>query len=88
MAQKQLDAQGKRKYFVIDVSSTLSVKIWRKNKEGIHLTFMKSHTTLGFTVSLEDFKQLINSQDMVLLASDFIRGLVGFFPDDVVDMEY
>ncbi len=83
MAQKQL--HGKRRYFIVEVGPTLSVKVWKKAKEGIQLTPMKNHTTLGFTITLEQFKQLVNSQDMVLLASDFMRGLVGFSPDDVED---
>ncbi len=87
MAQKQLDAHGKRKYFMLDISPTLSVKVWRKGKEGIHLTCMKNHTTLGFTISLQDYRQFITAQDMVLLASDFLRGLVGFSPEDVIDMQ-
>ena len=70
---------------MVEVNPTLSVKVWKKGKEGIHLTLMKKHTTLGFTMSLEDFRQLMCAQDTVLLASDFMRGLVGFSPEDVVE---
>ncbi len=85
MAQKQLDVHGKRKYFMVAVTPTLSIKVWKKGKEGTYMTFMKKHTTLGFTISLEDFKQLVSAQDTLLLASDFMRGLVGFSPEDVLD---
>ncbi len=87
MTQTQLDVHGKRKYFLVEITPTLSVKVWKKGKEGIHVTFMKKHTTLGYTITLEDYIQLVGAQDTVLLASDFLRGLVGFSPEDLDQLD-
>jgi hypothetical protein len=85
MAQAQLDEHtGLNSMYLVDLNEKLQVKIWKKGREGIYVTLMKKGTAQKFTLPLEAFKLLLEAQDVLLLASDFLRGLVGFLPADLV----
>ena len=82
MAQAQLDARNQQNTFLFDLHGQLIVKIWKKRREGTFVTFKKPGTTQSLTVPLPVFRSLLEAQDMLLLASDFIRGLVGVSPEE------
>ncbi len=82
MAQKQIEVFGANNFYMVDVNPTLSMKIWRKGKEGMHVTFMKAGVKIGFSIHMDSFTELMGSKDVICLASDFIKGLVGASPDD------
>ena len=76
-------AEVKTKYFV-DVAEFLEVKVWKKGQE-IVVSIRKKETAQSLTMPLEVFRLLMDAQDVILLASDFMRGLVGCSPNDVPD---
>ena len=82
MTQAQVDARADlNNMYFIDVDPNLRVKIWKKGKEGVRVTLIKTGTAQCMTISLEAFRTLIEARDMLLLASDFLRGLVGYTAD-------
>ena len=86
MAQAQLDAQAKaNNVFYVDLDGQLTVKVWKKKREGTFVTLMKPAKTQNLTLPLEVFRSLLESQDVLLLAADFIQRLVGFSPADLVE---
>ena len=84
MAQAQIDARHQQNTFLFDLDGQLMVKIWKKWREGTFVTFKKPGTTQSLTVPLQVFRSLLEAQDMFLLASDFIHGLVGVSPEEFV----
>ena len=66
------------------VHEQLQVKIWKKRCNGVSVTLSKPGRSQAFTLSLEAFLALLEAQDMILLASDFMRGLVGTSPEDIM----
>ena len=82
MAQAQLDARNQQNTFYFDLNGQLTVKIWKKQREGIFVTVMKPGTTQSLTFPIDVLRSLFEAQDIVLLASDFIQGLVGVSPED------
>ena len=86
MAQAQLDARSKvTNTFHINLNGELTVKVWKKKREGTFVTFTKPSTRQNMTLPLHVFRMVLESQDVLLLAADFIRGLVGFSPADLVE---
>ena len=86
MAQAQLDAHSKvTNTFYVNLDGELTVKVWKKKREGTLVTLMKPSSRQNMTVPLGVFQTLLESQDILLLAADFIRGLVGFSPTDLVE---
>ena len=71
MAQAQLDAQANNVFYV-DLDGQLTVKVWKKKCEGTFVTLMKPAKTQNLTLPLEVFQSLLESQDVLLLAADFI----------------
>ena len=45
---------------------------------------MKPGTTQNLTLPLEVCKALLEAHNVILLASDFISGLIGISPEDVL----
>ena len=85
MAQAQLNARYKvNNVFFIDLNG-VTVKVWKKGKEGLYATLMKPRTTQSLTLPMSVFKVVLDAQDVLLLASYFLEGLVGFSPADVFD---
>ena len=84
MAQAQIDARTQQNTFFFDLDGQLMVKIWKKRREGTFVTLKKPGTTQSLSVPLQVFRSLLEAQDMLLLASDFIRGLVGISPEDFI----
>ena len=84
MAQAQIDARTQQNTFFFDLDGQLMVKIWKKRREGTFVTLKKPGTTQSLSVPLQVFCSLLEAQDMLLLASDFIRGLVGISPEDFI----
>ena len=82
MAQAQLDARNRQNTFYFDLNGQLTVKIWKRRREGIFVTIMKPGTTQSLTFPMDVLRSLFEAQDIVLLASDFIQGLVGVSPHD------
>ena len=80
MAQAQVDTHHQQNTF-FDIDGQLMVKIWKKIRKGTFVTFKKPGTTKSLTVPLQVFQSLL-AQDMFLLASDFIHGLVGVSPEE------
>ncbi len=89
MAQQELEAMGAKhnNQFIVNVNPNLSVKVWKKGKEGIHVTLQKVGVKGSFTIHMDTFVDLMTNQDVVCLASDFLRGLVGFSPEDFVTVK-
>ena len=83
MAQAQIDACNRQNTFLFDLNGQLMVKIWKRRK-GTFVTLKKTGTSQSLTLSLEVFRSLLVAQDMFLLASDFIRGLVGVSPAEFI----
>ena len=85
MAQAQLDARFKlNNVFFIDLNG-VTVKVWKKGKEGVYATLMKPGTTQSLTLPMSVFKVVLEAQDVLLLASDFLAGLVEFSPADIFE---
>ena len=84
MAQAQIDVRNQQNVFFFDLDGQLMVKIWKRRREGTFVTLKKSGTTQSLTLSLQVFHTLLEAQDMFLLASDFIRGLVGVSPEEFI----
>ena len=85
MAQTQLSARYKvNNVFFIDLNG-VTVKVWKKGKERLYATLKKPGTTQSLTLPMSVFKVVLDAQDVLLLASDFLEGLVGFSPADVFD---
>ena len=84
MAQAQIDARTQQNTFFFDLDGQLMVKIWKKRREGTFVTLKKPGTTQSLSVPLQVFRSLLEAQDMLLLASNFIRGLVGISPEDFI----
>ena len=82
MAQAQVHIHYQQNTLFFDIDGQLMVKIWKKRREGTFVTFKKPGTTQSLTVPLQVFRSLLQAQDMFLLASDFIRGLVGVSPEE------
>ena len=86
MAQAQLDARTKVKNaFFVDIDGQLTVKIWKKKREGVFVTLMKPGTTQNLTLPINVFQSLMETQDVLLLSADFLKGLVGYTPADLSD---
>lgn len=85
MAQAQLDARIKPNTFFVDILGELTVKVWKKGREGCYVTLKKPGTTQSLTLPLQVCRNLLESADVIVLASDFIRGLVGVSPADLAD---
>ena len=84
MAQAQLDARAKLKNtFFFELNGQLSVKIWKKGREGVYATLVKPGITQRVTIPIQVLTMLFEAQDVMLLAADFIKGLIGFSPDDL-----
>ena len=84
MAQAQLDERARKaNTFFIDLHGEMTVKIWKKGREGIFVKLMKAGTTQTLTLPLAMCKTLLEAHDVILLASDFISGLIGVSPEDV-----
>ena len=84
MAQAQLDERARKaNTFFIDLHGGMTVKIWKKGREGIFVKLMKSGTAQTLTLPLAMCKMLLEAHDVILLASDFISGLIGVSPEDV-----
>ena len=85
MAQAQLNAHYKvNNVFFIDLNG-VTVKVWKKGKKGLYATLMKPRTNQSLTLPMSVFKVVLDAQDVLLLASDFLEGLVGFSLADVFD---
>ena len=85
MAQAQVDARNKvNNTFFFDMDGDISLKIWKKKNE-VYVTFMKVGTRQSLTIPFEPFREMLEEQDVLLLAADFLRGLVGFSPEDICD---
>ena len=84
MAQAQLETCQRQNAFFFDLDGQLTVKIWKRQRQGVFVTLKKSGTTQSLTVPLHVFCSLLEAQDMFLLASDFIRGLVGVSPEEFI----
>ena len=82
MAQQQLDVFEAHKFYMVEVNPNLSVKVWKKGKEGMHVTFLKAGVKIGFSIHMDTFTDFMASKDMICLASDFLQGLVGSSPED------
>ena len=85
MAQAQLDARTRQNAFFFDLDGQLMVKIWKRQLEGTFVTLKKPGTSQSLTLPLQVFCSLLEAQDMLLLASDFIRGLVGVSPEEFIN---
>ena len=85
MAQAQLDARTRQNAFFFDLDGQLMVKIWKRRREGTFVTLKKPGTSQSLTLPLQVFCSLLEAQDMLLLASDFIRGLVGVSPEEFIN---
>ena len=85
MAQAQLDARTRQNAFFFDLDGQLMVKIWKRWREGTFVTLKKPGTSQSLTLPLQVFHSLLEAQDMLLLASDFIRGLVGVSPEEFIN---
>lgn len=73
MTQAQFNAWAKaNNVFYVDLDGQLTVKVWKKKQEGIFVTIMKPAKTQNLTLPLEVFQSLLESQDVLLLAADFI----------------
>ena len=59
------------------------VKVWKKGCEGIFVKLMKPGTTQSLTLTLSMCKTLLEAHDVILLASDFISGLIDVSPEDL-----
>ena len=82
MAQEQLDVFEAQSFYMVEVNPNLSVKVWKKGKEGMYVTFWKAEVKIGFSIHMDTFTDLMASKDVICLASDFIQGLVGASPGD------
>ena len=87
MAQAQLDARKTENAFYFDLNGQVTLKIWKKKREGIFVTLTKVGTSQHLTFPVEVLKSILESQDIILLASDFIQGLVGVSPYDVLNAD-
>ena len=84
MAQAQLDERARKaNTFFIDLHGEMTVKIWKKGRKGIFVKLMKTGTSQTLTLPLAMCKTLLEANDVILLASDFISGLIGVSPEDV-----
>ena len=84
MAQAQLNAWAKaNNVFYVDLDGQLTV--WKKKHEGTFVTLMKPANTQNLTLPLEVFQSWLESQDVLLLAADFIQSLIGFSLADLVE---
>ena len=84
MAQAQLEMKNRvNNTFFIDIGGQLTVKVWKKGREGSFVTFKKPGTMQSLTIPLDVCRQMLEAQDVILLAGDFIRGLVGVSPEDL-----
>ena len=78
MAQAQLDERARQhNTFFIDLHGEITVKIWKKGREGIFVKLMKPGTSQSLTLPLGVCKTLLDAHDILLLASNFISGLIG-----------
>ena len=86
MAQAQLEVHTKEKntYFV-DFEGQVTVKLWKKKNHGVNVTMMKHGTKQNLTLPFEIFRNMLEAQDVLLLAADFLRGLVGVSPTDLAE---
>ena len=87
MAQAQIETRQRQDVFFFDLDGRLMVKIWKRQWQGVFVTLKKSGTTQSLTVPLHVFYSLLEAQDMFLLASDFIRGLVGVSPEEFISKD-
>ena len=46
---------------------------------------MKPGTTQNLTLPINVFQSLMETQDVLLLSADFLKGLVGYTPADLTD---
>ena len=84
MAQAQVDARMRQNNtFYIELHGQMTVKVWKKGREGIFVKLMKPGTTQSLTLPIEVCRIMLEAQDIILLASDFIAGLIGVSPADV-----
>ena len=83
MAQAHLDRFGVTNGYTVEISDQLHIRVWKKGREGVFMTLFKPGKTQVFTIAMETFREVLLAQDMLLLASDFLRGLVGFCPEDI-----
>ena len=85
MAQAQLDERARQhNTFFIDLHGEITVKIWKKGREGIFVKLIKPGTSQSLTLPLGVCKTLLDAHDVILLASDFISGLIGVSPEDLL----
>ena len=85
MAQAQLDAHTRQNAFFFDLDGQLMVKIWKRRRQSTFVTMKKPGTSQSLTLPLQVFRSLLEAQDMFLLASDFICGLVGVSPEEFIN---
>ena len=84
MAQAQLDERARQNNtFFIDLHGEITVKIWKKRREGIFVKLLKPGTSQSLTLPLGVCKTLLEAHDVILLAGDFISGLIGVSPEDL-----
>ena len=85
MAQAQLEVRTKEKntYFV-NFEGQVTVKLWKKN-HGVNVTMLKHGTKQSLTLPFEIFCNMLEAQDVPLLAADFLRGQVGVSPTDLAE---
>ena len=60
------------------------MKIWKKGREGIFIKLMKPGTSQSLTLPLGVCKAILDAHDIILPASDFISGLIGVSPEDLL----
>lgn len=85
MTQAQVDARNKlNNTFFFDMDGDISLKIWKKKNEA-YVNLIKVGTRQSLTIPFEAFQQILEDQDVLFLAADFLRGLVGFSPEDICD---
>ena len=86
MAQAQLDERPTvTNIFYVNLDGELTVKAWKKKREGTFVTLIKPSSRQNMTVPLSVFQTLLESQDVLLLAANCIRGLVGFSPANLLE---
>ena len=82
-AQPKAHSQMTNTFFV-DLEG-LSIKVWKKGREGMWVTLCKPNTSQCLTLPLHVFHTLLEAQDVLLLAADFVQGLIGYSPLNLVD---
>ncbi len=77
MAQAQIDAYFGNCLYYQDINEYLRIKLCKKMGEEVTVTFIKLKEGQCFTIPLHTYKAMLQVADITLLASDFLRGLIG-----------